>query len=469
MNYKVRALLFLMMYSSIVNTMEKKETHSGSDIVPVQISNFKKEYAKSRDFKQQIDKQIASYVQEQGLTAEVQSAKKRAISSVLQGLDFLQNKSDQSKRDAEIFDYALWYYLPETEEVLNEGSVDFKCDQISEKVMKQPPVIEITEFAGLHPLGGLRAQSSYTVPLYGILKFIGQYTKKREDFDTCIKTVLAIKDKTSGYLSTADEILFLMNMNRNFPDVYTFARPAQTLFHKKKDFRRSIYQPNPKQEREWSEAKIRFGRALPSISGIGARVLILKKLIDTTYYCNACNIDEIVSAWRPDEALGVTNYCDMSQVEQLAAEIMSRTIEVVDDVNEQISRAATEIVTGLELQDSKELIDIVSDALIYVKDDKLESLDVDCATKKLAFEKIFLKGIVPADSDMAHYTIRRAVVYGCVWALEFLIKNGVPVNPPMYQKWRQWIFQEDVKSPLKLALEKKHDACADILRKAGAI
>ena len=168
------------------------------------------EYAKPRDFLK-ADLFITHYIKEQGLEEEIKNLKKEAVSSILHNLDFIDNK-----QEAKVFDYTLWYHPDESKEILNENPAIFKFDQLCEKLKTNPPTLYITGNAGNTPLGGPRGQSSATVPLYGILKFVGQYTQDQQQFDQSLATVQHMADLIDGPISDANEILFLMNMNKNF-------------------------------------------------------------------------------------------------------------------------------------------------------------------------------------------------------------------------------------------------------------
>ena len=105
--------------------------------------------------------------------------------------------------------------------------------------------------------------------------------------------------------------------------------------------------------------------------------------------------------------------------------------------------------------------------MIYVKDNNTE-YDHENMINELTFKKLFTAGIVPIDSDMAHRAIREAAKLGRVWALEFLINEGVSVNPPCYKQFRRWQSETDIMSPLKIAQTEKHVNVIEVLEHAGA-
>lgn len=422
--------------------------------------NNEDKYTKSRDFSK-ADQKISAYIINHNLCDKVQKMKKNAVFMVLKELDFLINE-----KDAKIFDYALWCYSDESRQILNEGCIDFKFDQLCERLVQNPPSIDITHNLGVAPLGRFRGECSSTVPLYGILKFIGQYTQNKSEFDKAVKTILDIKGKIKGPICSADEILFLMGMNQNFIGINIFPRPTSGFFYKKDSFSRSVYKPAPNQEMEWEEVEKRFASwlAYESFYKIEAQLLLIKSLLQA-HYRRPESINTLVSDSRQD-GIFIRNSIGLKQ---LAAEIMDYDCQLIRDENKEIELAAIGIVEGFDLQDSEDLMIIIDKALIYVNDENLLNLSMESSIKKLAFEKIFMLGIVPKDSDMAHYALRRAASQGCVWALEFLIKNGVNVNPPIYNQFRQWLFPEDRESPLKLALDNGHSKAVDFLRNAGAV
>jgi hypothetical protein len=431
------------------------------------------EYTKPRDFSK-ANLLITHYVKEHGLEKEIKNLRKSAVSSILNDLDFINNKEQ-----AEIFDYALWYYPNESKEILDENPATFKFDQLCEKLKKNPPILQITGYAGSTPLGGFRGQSSETVPLYGILKFIGQYTQDRNQFDQSIATIKQIANQIKGPISHTEDVLFLMNMNKNFTGSYAFPRPsANALFHKKRDFTKSIYHPAPNQEDEHYAVKHGFACFLEKFNSQSAQTLIMQCLLNA-HYSNPKNIHDLISSFRQRKTFGHEHYSQTTELKNVALEVMNRNDSIIDDSDnhsKQINVAATEIIKELELQDSNELMDIISKALIYIKDDKIYNkndntfsdinLNFEDATKKLAFEKLFTTGIVPIDSDMAHYAIRESAKEGRAWALSFLIQHGVSVNPPVYKQFRIWRFKENTMSPLDLALEKNNQQAIMLLKSA---
>lgn len=433
---------------------------------PLALAKFKM----PEDFKT-MNQMIANYLKQHHLIEEAEVVKKQAVLYLFKSLNFLENSDD-----AFIFDYALWEYPKEAEQILKDETFNFHLSHIIDELEKAPPAIMINGCHGHTPLGGLTAKIKTTTSYYGILKFIGQYTNNRNIFNSCIKTAEFLRDKIDGPIATIDEILFLMAENKNLQNLPSFPRPRVALFHKKKDFKTSIYRPAPCQSEQYDEVKKRFGNGLSKLDSLAAKVLLVKELMSRHFYLPS-SLEEGFGTVPTKVFYDYDFELTINQRKQLitlAEEIFDESAHLLPQIDEAqlAKKSALEIIAGLRLEDSSELTDIISMALIYHKDDiDAHPRELD---KKLAFEEIFKSKIVPVDSDMAHFAIRQASVFGRVWALKFLIEQGVSFNPPPYHKFRIWLNPINQLSPLELASSKFHSkngphlAAINFLTQAGA-
>jgi len=210
-----------------------------------------------------------------------------------------------------------------------------------------------------------------------------------------------------------------------------------------------------------------------------AKVILIKEIIHS-FWDNPENINALFShTIRVNQTLG--QECNPIMIEQLkniTALIMDKvsTHPIQQDIEMMLDRSANKLTNGLYEEDECELTHIIDEAVIYA-DDKLSIQGLllknshHIYIKKFAFIKLFMQGIVPVNSEMAHYAIRCAAHYGRVWALEFLIKQGVPINPPAKKNIRRSIAhvrEEDEMSPLEIALKKNRSEAARVLQEAGA-
>ncbi len=423
-----------------------------------------------------VEEFVNSYLHVHNLTSVAEHVQEQAVLKTLQSLDY-----PKSQLDTSTLHLILQYYFPkESIQILNKKLFDFRIDDLCDALLSCPPNLDITHVARAPtPLNAARATSNETVNYYGILKFIGQYTDDKSVYDKCVATITKLYGKVEGPIMDADEVLFLMGQNKNFSGqkgFQQFKRPKNACFHKKKDLLRSIYRPDPVQSRQYEQTKHVYGSSLISIiTGDNndlsevAKVLLVKHFMCSHFYIPK-NTGELLDSRQVERALGAKGAMYFKiDLRDTALRIFTKETELnlaatqIDPKQSNIIKAQS-IVEGLTLDDAYELMDVLD------RDVRCWGKDPD----NLAFELLFSLNIVPVDSDMAHYAIRRAAQYGNLGRVKYLVDLGVSVNPPSYKPFRRWIFEEDQTSPLALATSKRfshegpHPEVEQFLKDAGA-
>lgn len=391
-----------------------------------------------------------SYLESINATAAADDLKRRALINILSNLNFLGNY-----QDAKLLNYVLWTNKRHCKTILQEKLFDFRLDSIMENLSKQAPGIRSTSVVSLTPLGGISATDVISSQLYGVVKFIGQFTNDREIYQKCQDCVRSLPEMMGG-LKSAAEVSFLMSFNSEIPNLKIIPRPKGWAgnFNRKLDFKESVHRPPLSDESEYDFIKKEISKFFALLAEAGDKLpaILLFENISSSYVGIPNSIEHFERMLLNRHHIKCSANL-LQTITNIYSELSNYEFVVPSETDHQ-QKLAKEKVAGLS-EDNGDIFEIeriISDCLIYVEDDAdVRNIDLN---KLLAFKALFEQNIVKNDSPLAHHAIREAVSKKSVWVLKYLINKGVTLTPPPYDPFYIWKFKEDTMTLLEILNDK---------------
>jgi hypothetical protein len=415
---------------------------------------------------------INQYLQSQKLVQETKNTKIQAVLNTLQSFNALENHDD-----AITFNYALWRFSEESTRLLNSNKLKIKLPAICKKLEKEPSLNNTScrwrTFSRSFSDEPVRfaVAFSHLVELYGIVKFVGQYTNKQKQFDQCATIVSLLNPSPYQPILDPRDTLFLINQNKQFGNSYY---PKQNIYlHKKEALKKSIYTFNPSFDKESSIVTNLYCQKLIALNNKSAKIVLIQELLKQ-HLIIPTTIDDLFHTNKEMEDLILRNGGTAAYIthlkeftKNLLQEMKNLPSETPAQTRNRINESALQLIKGLTRHDMYELGVIIDNALIYTEDNFADKENY--TINKIAFLSLFTSQLIKSDSELAHYSIRKATECDRLWAIKFLVSQGVTVNPPMYtQKQALYWVPLQQQSLIQLALLNGNKVMQEYLLSQGA-